>query len=66
MSKSVYKMNKGINKPFEFKGLKAQYISPLTFGRKLGKLGKIRHFSNFDSAFLRNTSKLTNYSPGKR
>ena len=26
MSNSVYKINKGINKPIEFKGLKAQYI----------------------------------------
>jgi len=26
MSNSVYKINKGINKPVEFKGLKAQYI----------------------------------------
>jgi|SRR6187401_3238207 len=26
MSSSVYKVNKGINKPIEFKGLKAQYI----------------------------------------
>ena len=26
MSTSVYKINKGINKPIEFKGLKAQYI----------------------------------------
>ena|SRR5690348_10337242 len=26
MSTSVYRINKGINKPIEFKGLKAQYI----------------------------------------
>ncbi len=26
MSNSVYQINKGINKPVEFKGLKAQYI----------------------------------------
>ena len=26
MSTSVYKINKGINKPVEFRGLKAQYI----------------------------------------
>lgn len=26
MGNSVYKINKGINKPVEFKGLKAQYI----------------------------------------
>lgn len=26
MATSVYKINKGINKPIEFKGLKAQYI----------------------------------------
>jgi hypothetical protein len=26
MSASVYQINKGINKPIEFKGLKAQYI----------------------------------------
>jgi hypothetical protein len=26
MSASIYKINKGINKPIEFKGLKAQYI----------------------------------------
>ena len=26
MSNSVYQINKGINKPIEFKGLKAQYI----------------------------------------
>lgn len=26
MAASIYKINKGINKPIEFKGLKAQYI----------------------------------------
>jgi hypothetical protein len=26
MNSSVYKINKGVNKPIEFKGLKAQYI----------------------------------------
>jgi hypothetical protein len=26
MTNSIYKINKGINKPIEFKGLKAQYI----------------------------------------
>ena len=29
---SVYKINKGINKPIEFKGLKAQYIAYLALG----------------------------------
>lgn len=29
---SVYKINKGINKPIEFKGLKAQYIIYLAVG----------------------------------
>lgn len=29
---SVYKINKGINKPIEFKGLKAQYITYLAIG----------------------------------
>lgn len=29
---SVYKINKGINKPIEFKGLKAQYIGYLGVG----------------------------------
>jgi Domain of unknown function (DUF4133) len=29
---SVYKINKGINKPIEFKGLKAQYIGYLGLG----------------------------------
>ncbi|NOT73404.1 MAG: DUF4133 domain-containing protein [Cyclobacteriaceae bacterium] len=29
---SVYKINKGINKPIEFKGLKAQYIAYLGAG----------------------------------
>lgn len=32
MSASVYKINKGINKPIEFKGLKAQYIAYLAIG----------------------------------
>lgn len=32
MSASVYKINKGINKPIEFKGLKAQYIAYLAVG----------------------------------
>lgn len=32
MSNSVYKMNKGINKPIEFKGFKAQYIWYLGIG----------------------------------
>jgi len=32
MSTSVYKINKGINKPIEFKGLKAQYIAYLATG----------------------------------
>jgi len=32
MSASVYKINKGINKPIEFKGLKAQYIAYLAAG----------------------------------
>ena len=32
MGKSVYKINKGINKPIEFKGLKAQYIWYLGIG----------------------------------
>ena len=32
MSNSVYKINKGINKPIEFKGLKAQYIWYLGIG----------------------------------
>lgn len=32
MSASVYKINKGINKPIEFKGLKAQYIAYLGAG----------------------------------
>ena len=26
MANSIYKINKGINKPIEFRGLKAQYI----------------------------------------
>ncbi len=29
---SIYKINKGINKPIEFKGLKAQYIGYLGIG----------------------------------
>lgn len=32
MSNSVYRINKGINKPVEFKGLKAQYIWYLAGG----------------------------------
>lgn len=32
MSTSVYKINKGINKPIEFRGLKAQYIAYLAGG----------------------------------
>jgi len=32
MASSVYKINKGINKPIEFKGLKAQYIAYLGAG----------------------------------
>ena len=32
MSTSVYNINKGINKPIEFKGLKAQYIGYLGAG----------------------------------
>ena len=32
MNNSVYKINKGINKPIEFKGLKAQYIGYLGIG----------------------------------
>ena len=32
MANSVYKINKGINKPVEFKGLKAQYILYLGIG----------------------------------
>jgi hypothetical protein len=32
MSTSVYQINKGINKPIEFKGLKAQYIWYLGVG----------------------------------
>ena len=32
MATSVYKINKGINKPIEFKGLKAQYIAYLAGG----------------------------------
>ena len=29
---TIYKINKGINKPIEFKGLKAQYITYLAIG----------------------------------
>jgi hypothetical protein len=29
---SIYQINKGINKPIEFKGLKAQYITYLAIG----------------------------------
>lgn len=29
---SIYKINKGINRPIEFKGLKAQYIGYLALG----------------------------------
>jgi hypothetical protein len=32
MAVSVYRINKGINKPIEFKGLKAQYIAYLAIG----------------------------------
>lgn len=32
MSNSVYKINKGINRPIEFKGFKAQYIWYLGIG----------------------------------
>ena len=32
MTNSIYKINKGINKPIEFKGLKAQYIGWLGGG----------------------------------
>ena len=32
MTTSVYTINKGINKPIEFKGLKAQYIGYLAAG----------------------------------
>ena len=32
MNTSVYKINKGINKPIEFRGLKAQYIAYLAGG----------------------------------
>jgi hypothetical protein len=32
MGNSVYKINKGINKPIEFRGLKAQYILYLAIG----------------------------------
>jgi len=32
MASSVYKINKGINRPIEFRGLKAQYIVYLAIG----------------------------------
>ena len=32
MANSVYTINKGINKPIEFQGLKAQYIAYLAIG----------------------------------
>lgn len=32
MATSVYHINKGVNKPLEFRGLKAQYISYLAIG----------------------------------
>jgi hypothetical protein len=32
MAASVYNINKGINRPIEFKGLKAQYIAYLAIG----------------------------------
>jgi fatty acid desaturase len=32
MSNSIYQINKGINKPIEFKGLRAQYIAYLAIG----------------------------------
>ncbi|HEX5170833.1 MAG TPA: DUF4133 domain-containing protein [Cyclobacteriaceae bacterium] len=32
MAASVYKVNKGINRPIEFKGLKAQYLVYLALG----------------------------------
>jgi hypothetical protein len=32
MANSIYKINKGINKPIEFRGLKAQYIGYLAGG----------------------------------
>jgi Domain of unknown function (DUF4133) len=32
MTNSIYTINKGINKPIEFKGLKAQYIGCLAVG----------------------------------
>jgi len=32
MANSVYQINKGINKPIEFKGLRAQYIGYLAVG----------------------------------
>lgn len=36
---SVYHINKGINKPIEFKGLKAQYIAYLAVGLVLLLIG---------------------------
>lgn len=36
---SVYKINKGINKPIEFRGLKAQYITYLAAGLVLLLIG---------------------------
>lgn len=36
---SVYQINKGINKPIEFKGLRAQYIAYLAIGLVLLLLG---------------------------
>lgn len=36
---SVYKINKGINKPIEFRGLKAQYITYLAIGLVLLLIG---------------------------
>lgn len=32
MSNTIYSINRGINKPIEFRGLKAQYISYLAIG----------------------------------
>ena len=32
MNNSVYTINKGVNKPLEFRGLKAQYIAYLAIG----------------------------------
>jgi hypothetical protein len=36
---SIYQINKGINKPIEFKGLKAQYIAYLAVGLVLLLVG---------------------------